>query len=397
MSNKKLTITLALTVGFVSPAAPILAANISTTVLASGLNNPRGMTFGPDGQLYIAQAGRGGNGTCILSGGQSQVCYGPTSAIARLNTTTGATEVLIDNLPSLAQQPSGNEGTGLQDLYFDQSGQLFGIIGLGTNPDVRDNTLGVSAFGQAIAINLTGTPSWSPVADLADFERDNNPDGGGVDSNPYSLVVQNGVIYATDAGGNSLLRVDGNGAITAIAAFPVRSVTPPPFIPNLPNPFPMQAVPTGMAIGPDNQLYIGQLTGFPFPVGGANVYRFNGTNLEEFATGFTNIIDLAFAPDGSLYVLEYASNFLAGDFSGQLWRIAPNGTRQSILDEGLSFPTGLAIGDDGAIYVANQGFVGGQGQILKITSTPEMTSVIALGVTALMGLRLRSKKKSTSL
>ncbi|MDJ0527336.1 MAG: ScyD/ScyE family protein, partial [Microcystis sp. M49629_WE12] len=126
MSNKKLTITLALTVGFVSPAAPILAANISTTVLASGLNNPRGMTFGPDGQLYIAQAGRGGNGTCILSGGQSQVCYGPTSAIARLNTTTGATEVLIDNLPSLAQQPSGNEGTGLQDLYFDQSGQLFG-------------------------------------------------------------------------------------------------------------------------------------------------------------------------------------------------------------------------------------------------------------------------------
>ena len=77
--------------------------------------------------------------------------------------------------------------------------------------------------------------------------------------------------------------------------------------------------------------------------------------------------------------------------------LAPNGTRQSILDEGLFSPTGLAIGDDGAIYVANQGTVGGQGQILKITSTPEMTSVIALGVTALMGLRLRSKKRSTSL
>ncbi|TRT47754.1 MAG: hypothetical protein EWV85_17895, partial [Microcystis aeruginosa Ma_QC_C_20070703_M131] len=107
MNNKKLTLTLALTVGFVSPTAPILAANISTTVLASGLNNPRGMTLGPEGQLYITQAGRGGNGTCILSGGQSQVCYGPTSAITRLHTTTGATEVLIDNLPSLAQQPSG--------------------------------------------------------------------------------------------------------------------------------------------------------------------------------------------------------------------------------------------------------------------------------------------------
>jgi hypothetical protein len=393
MNNRKLTLALALTVGFVSPTTPILAANISTTVLASSLNNPRGITLGPDGKLYIALAGRGGNGTCIPSGsGQGEVCYGPTSAITRLDPTTGTTEILLDNLPSLAQQPSGDEGTGVQDLYFDQTGQLFGIIGLGTNPDVRDNTLNIPTFGQAIAIDLSGTPSWSPIADLADFERDNNPDGGEVDSNPYSIVVQNDIIYATDAGGNSLLRVDSNGDITAIATFPVRLVTPPPFIPNLPNPFPMQAVPTGIAIGPDNQLYIGQLTGFPFPVGGANVYRFNGTNLEEFATGFTNIIDIAFAPDGSLYVLEYASNFLAGDFGGQLWKIASDGTRESILDEGLSFPTGLAIGDDGAIYVANQGFIGGQGQILKITSTPEMTSAIALGITGLFSLRLRSRK-----
>ncbi|MGV2390546.1 MAG UNVERIFIED_CONTAM: hypothetical protein LVR29_26935 [Microcystis novacekii LVE1205-3] len=58
MNNKKLTLTLALTVGFVSPTAPILAANISTTVLASGLNNPRGMTLGPDGQLYIRPSGK---------------------------------------------------------------------------------------------------------------------------------------------------------------------------------------------------------------------------------------------------------------------------------------------------------------------------------------------------
>ncbi len=38
------------------------------------------------------------------------------------------------------------------------------------------------------------------VLDLANFERNNNPDRDEVDSNPYSLVVQNGVIYATDAG-----------------------------------------------------------------------------------------------------------------------------------------------------------------------------------------------------
>jgi hypothetical protein len=108
--------------------------------------------------------------------------------------------------------------------------------------------------------------------------------------------VQNGVIYATDAGEIPCSELMATAIYKQSLTFPVRLVTPPPFIPNLPNPFPMQAVPTGMAIGPDNQLYIGQLTGFPFPVGGANVYRFNGTNLEEFATGFTNIIESCFRP-----------------------------------------------------------------------------------------------------
>jgi hypothetical protein len=38
------------------------------TVYATGLNNPRGLTFGPDGYLYVAEGGAGGTtstvGTC---------------------------------------------------------------------------------------------------------------------------------------------------------------------------------------------------------------------------------------------------------------------------------------------------------------------------------------------
>lgn len=45
------------------------------------------------------------------------------------------------------------------------------------------------------------------------------------------------------------------------------------------------------------------MTGFPFPIGGARVYRVEeGEDPEIYADGFTNIIDIAFGKDGSLYV-----------------------------------------------------------------------------------------------
>jgi hypothetical protein len=67
---------------------------------------------------------------------------------------------------------------------------------------------------------------------------------------------------------------------------------------------------------------------------------------------FTSITDIAHGADGSLYVLQYADNFFRPAGNGSIWRIAPDGSRARIIG-GLSQPTGLAVADDGTLYVTN--------------------------------------------
>ena len=129
----------------------------------------------------------------------------------------------------------------------------------------------------------------------------------------------------------------------------------------------MQAVPTTVTRGPDGALYVGQLTGFPFPVGGANVYRIGpGGQPQVVASGFTNIIDIAFGPDHALYVLEIAHNgLLSGDPTGALIRVGKDGSRTVIASAGLTMPTGVAI-RDGKAYISNCGVCAGEGEVIAI-------------------------------
>ncbi len=56
----------------------IAAADSHVSVVASGLNNPRGIAIGPDGRIYVAEAGTGGAGPCITGGEGETVCLGAT-------------------------------------------------------------------------------------------------------------------------------------------------------------------------------------------------------------------------------------------------------------------------------------------------------------------------------
>ncbi|MEU3456774.1 ScyD/ScyE family protein [Micromonospora sp. NPDC006766] len=127
-------------------------------------------------------------------------------------------------------------------------------------------------------------------------------------------------------------------------------------------------VPTTVAAGPDGALYVGQLTGFPFPVGGAKVWRVvPGKAPAVAAGGFTNIADIAFDKKGRLLVLEiFANGLLSGDATGALIRVERDGSRTELARAGLVTPTAVAVAHDGTIYISNKGTVVGQGEVLRL-------------------------------
>ena len=356
---------------FISIRIP-LHASATLEVVASGLANPRGLNFGPEGGLYVAEAGTGGTGPCIVNSNNQFVCYGETGAITRITLGGVASQArLVTGLPSLAAPPgaagAGGAALGPHDVEFQGRGNGFVTIGAALDPARRFNDTAHPEFAAVGAnvgrlVRFQPNGKWSFAEDLSAFEEAANPDGGGFDSNPFGLLALPGRQVFTDAGGNSLNSVAANGSITNLAFFPNRTVGTATF----------QAVPTGVALGPDGNLYVGQLTGFPFLLGQANVYRVpaNGGTPEVFASGFTKIIDLTFGSDGSLYVLQISST--GGPppqgGSGSLIRVSPDGTKTTIVpaNAGLAAPGGIAIDRDGSIYVTNFSVSPNAGTVVKV-------------------------------
>jgi hypothetical protein len=349
---------------FGAAAAGSASGSTQLTVVASGLDNPRGLTVAPGGVVLVTEAGRGGSGSCIVGAQDQTFCYGATGAVTAV--AGGRQWRVATGLPSLAT-PTLSEAFGPHDIALTPAGMLV-TTGLGTDP-ARRAQLGAGAehIGEIMRLGLLG--GQSSFAELADYEAAQDPDQGlpgapGPDSNPYGLTPYRDGVVVTDAGGNDLLQVDSKGRISTLAVFPT---TPTP------NPFggpdiPMHFVPTTVTQGPDGALYVGQLTGFPFPVGGAKVWRVvPGKAPTVYADGFTNIIDITFDRRGRLLVLEIATNsLLSGDLTGALTRVERNGSRTELARAGLVNPTGVAVGDADEIYISNKGTFVGQGEVLRL-------------------------------
>jgi glucose/arabinose dehydrogenase len=343
------------------------------TIVMRGLNNPRGLAFGEDGALFVAEAGRGGSGPCITSG--QVVCYGPTGAIGRL--WRGTQDTVVRGLPSYANAAGRAEGPNAIALLG--MGGAYVTVGLETDPRLRAQAAQFAGFARLVRVfptalvpaqaNVPGFTQWEFVADLGDYEVAVNPDCGRIDDNPFGVLVAPAGVLVVDAGANAIVRMDATGALSTFAAFPSRYSEPtgpacPVLPPDYPTTLPKETVPTSIAVGPDGAYYVGHLAGFPVVAGAANIYRVvAGAAPEVFLTGFTFAIALAFDATGNLYVLQHLDG--PGIPTGSLVRVAPDGTRTTVI-AGLTRPTGLAIGPDGAIYLSHRGISVGTGEVLRL-------------------------------
>jgi hypothetical protein len=305
----------------------------------------------------------------------------------------GAPRRLVSDLPSYTGPATdgscdpaviGQASTGAHDVAVTEDGSLTVTIGLGGTPDARALAATTAPFASQFAtlLRIPADGKRKTVADLAAFEGANDPDGGGVDSNPYSVTpLRKGALLAVDAGGNDLVKVSRGGQVSTVAVFPTElrrvpqlSCPPPPGFPPAGTPIPSQAVPTSVTVGPDGAYYVGQLTGFPFEPGTAKVFRLDPKTgqVSTYASGFTNIVSLAFGPDRSLYVLEIARDGLleaevcGRAAEGRLVQVK-RGVQREIPVPGLILPGGVAVSERGTIYVSNRSIQpGGVGEILRI-------------------------------
>jgi MYXO-CTERM domain-containing protein len=353
-------------------------AQVTVEVVRSDLFSPRDVAVDLNGDVYVIEAGAPFDTTGLtpITTDTGTAYYGNTGNIIKFEGGVGSTKsVWASGLPTLFNPNPGGESVGGHGIFF-IGPDLYVSIGLGSTAGNRAVVASAANLGSIFQVTAGAFTTPLNQTDISGSSTI-----GGTSSNPFHAEALGGVIFLADAADNSILEIDGVGNVSRVA-----------FLPDVPPS--SDYVPTSLALHPTNGLiYVGGLTGLPFPPDSSTIYTIDPDlpdtqTPQVFATGFTQILDLAFGADGTLYVLEMGLT----SANGALWSVSPDGlTTTQLLSDPLVHATGMTIAADGTIYVTDTGLIPGSGRLLAIT-VPEPGASL-LGVLVLAGLAFVRRRK----
>jgi hypothetical protein len=347
----------ALAAGPAGARPPSAAVHAQVSVFAEGLNNPRGLKFGPDGNLYVAEGGIGG--TTLPP--DDPECFTPPPVGPYLGSNSGARISMIDadghrttfadGFPSSQTGPAlGNLVSGVADVAFIGRTMYALLAGAGCSHGVPETPNGIA--------RVAADGSWQIIADLGAYQRahpvahpeedDFEPDGTW-----YSMIALRGALYAVEPNHGEIVKVTTSGSIRRIVDV---SATQGHVVPS--------------PIAYHGNFYIGNLGEFPQDAGTSKVWKVTPSgNIKVDSVGYNLVLGLAFDARDRMYVLETSAPPAPTPGTGRILRISPNGRTREVIADGLFFPTAMTFGPDGNLYVSNIGFGPppvGMGQVLKV-------------------------------
>ncbi len=331
----------------------------SITQVVGGLHSPRGLAFGPGGQLFVAQTG-------------DDTVTGSIIEILNPMDTRPLVRTIASGLPNVGD-PEEGEFLGVSGISVFGNGVNFGLYAIMA---VDPQQTGDEAFGNLLRVNHRNQVETLVNVGSFDYEWTDEhqwlvPFGDFPDANPYGVLVVPGHVYVVDAGANTLDEVMPDGSITILAFFP--------------NGVLADSTPTCACQGPDGLLYIGTLALVDslFLEPSAKVYRLDpadanleepwNTPMTEWASELWPINGCTFGRDGNFYASQLFTNpDILNDFDnpeGDVVKIPFNSpiTHTFLTDGALSFTGDVAVSPNNVVFVADGTAFVPEGRIVRLS------------------------------